>query len=555
MVTIEFTFPGGRYHATPWDHSVNEGVVEWPPSPWRILRALLAVWHRKAAEEVDAKTMESLVDALASAAPSYALPEAASSHLRHYMPGFAPKKKWPHAAPNTTKVFDAFLHLSWDARLQVSWPDVELDAAQKSALVLLVERIGYLGRAESWAAGRLLDDAEDRLPPNCAPADQPVVNADAPVRVLAAQPPADYQAWHAEAAGAQREDLLEQKRAKAREKGKAVDKVKLTRADETKLGALLPASLFCALQSDTSDLQQQGWSQPPGSRWVEYLRPSDGQTRTPRRRLVQPSTLPTVARFVLTSQVLPRLTDAFEHANLVRRALQRRTDGAPVFSGHQPDGAPSEGHEHAFIFPEAHGRHGRITHLTVYAPRGFDAPARQGLEELQELNSNDRAHAIQTSLLAVGMPSDFGAGLGPKELASISGQTNIFGRSRSWVSVTPFVPTRHAKLNKRGEPRCDDTGLPIGSPEHDLRRLLQLAGFPKPAEVEQLRSTKLNGKITAWLDFRTHVRGVHGRRAGLACGFRLVFAEPVTGPIAVGFGAHRGLGLFLPQPDPCTMEA
>ena len=49
-VIIELTFPGGRYHATPWGRHVNEGVAEWPPSPWRLLRALVAVWKRTCPE-------------------------------------------------------------------------------------------------------------------------------------------------------------------------------------------------------------------------------------------------------------------------------------------------------------------------------------------------------------------------------------------------------------------------------------------------------------------------------------------------------------------------
>ena len=47
MVTIEFHFVAGRFHATPWDRHVNEGAVEWPVSLWRILRALIAVGFRK----------------------------------------------------------------------------------------------------------------------------------------------------------------------------------------------------------------------------------------------------------------------------------------------------------------------------------------------------------------------------------------------------------------------------------------------------------------------------------------------------------------------------
>ena len=37
----------GRYHANPWDRAVNEGASEWPPSPWRILRALVATWYTR----------------------------------------------------------------------------------------------------------------------------------------------------------------------------------------------------------------------------------------------------------------------------------------------------------------------------------------------------------------------------------------------------------------------------------------------------------------------------------------------------------------------------
>ena len=47
MLAIRFLFPAGRYHATPWGRHVNEADVEWPPSPWRLLRALIATWHRK----------------------------------------------------------------------------------------------------------------------------------------------------------------------------------------------------------------------------------------------------------------------------------------------------------------------------------------------------------------------------------------------------------------------------------------------------------------------------------------------------------------------------
>ena len=46
MIAIKLRFLAGRFHATPWGRHVNEGVVEWPPSPWRLLRALAATFYR-----------------------------------------------------------------------------------------------------------------------------------------------------------------------------------------------------------------------------------------------------------------------------------------------------------------------------------------------------------------------------------------------------------------------------------------------------------------------------------------------------------------------------
>ena len=63
MIAIELTFPAGRWHATPWGRQVNEGAVEWPPSPWRLLRALLAVWYHKC-QDVPEDDIRSLISAL-----------------------------------------------------------------------------------------------------------------------------------------------------------------------------------------------------------------------------------------------------------------------------------------------------------------------------------------------------------------------------------------------------------------------------------------------------------------------------------------------------------
>src|SRR5437867_12264651 len=98
MTILELSFPAGRYHATPWGRHVNEGAIEWPPSPWRIVRALIATWHLKA-REIPEPTVRSLVNAL-STSPRFHLPRASTSHTRHFMPGKGTDKP---------KIFDTFL--------------------------------------------------------------------------------------------------------------------------------------------------------------------------------------------------------------------------------------------------------------------------------------------------------------------------------------------------------------------------------------------------------------------------------------------------------------
>src|ERR1035441_5377863 len=102
MPVIELSFPAGRFHGTPWGRHVNEGAVEWPPSPWRLLRALIATWHLKAQDDILPEILKSLITSLAGVMPSYRLPEASLGHTRHFMPYIEGKNE------SKTKIFDAF---------------------------------------------------------------------------------------------------------------------------------------------------------------------------------------------------------------------------------------------------------------------------------------------------------------------------------------------------------------------------------------------------------------------------------------------------------------
>ena len=528
MLAIEMRFPAGKYHATPWNRQVNEGAVEWPPSPWRILRALISTWYQKLQAETDEDTIRRIIEKL-SASPQYFLPKASLGHTRHYMPLYREA---------TTMVIDTFAAIDSESRLIIEWPQVDLSTDERSTLSKLLDRIGYLGRAESWIEARLADGP--LVQANCIPLNEDSTLSDGfeGIQTLASMPPKKYLSWRQKEVEARRSRRL----------AELGDASKLKKKDLDKIEQSIPADLFSALHADTGDLKKAGWSQPPGSVWMYYARPRDAFAVIPRAaKMEDRQETATIARFAVASQVPPKLTDAISFAERIHIALVSRSDGSTVFTGCDESNRPLTGHKHAFIFCESNlglgkGRRGEITHVVVHAPMGFELKERQALDSLTRVWGHG-GHDIQLILLGVGQPEDF-AGLDESK-----GESPMLAKSDRWISRTPFVSTRHPKATKTGVPKLDDSGHQIGSAEHELQRLLKLNGLPAPISVEPVSSTDLAGHETRWLKFRRDRNHGDGRRAasGYGYGFRIKFPEPVQGPIALGYGAHFGLGLFVPE--------
>ncbi|HVV00645.1 MAG TPA: type I-U CRISPR-associated protein Csb2, partial [Verrucomicrobiae bacterium] len=162
MTVLELRFPAGRFHATPWGRHVNEGAVEWPPSPWRILRALIATWYWKARRngEISEETMRALAESL-SQPPVFQLPPATTAHTRHYMPYNEGKNE------KTTKVFDTFIQIAEGESVLVAW-NIDLTPERLTALKILSARLGYFGRTESLVEARVLEGVTP-IDPNASP--------------------------------------------------------------------------------------------------------------------------------------------------------------------------------------------------------------------------------------------------------------------------------------------------------------------------------------------------------------------------------------------------
>jgi CRISPR-associated protein Csb2 len=524
MIVLELRFPTGRLHATPWGRHVNEGALEWPPSPWRILRALIATWYLKARDAGDSDLMRSLVQKL-SEQPRFWLPPATTGHTRHYMPGNEATHKESGAAvfgPAKTKVFDTFIQLDEESVVRVVW-DVDLPDNERIALKTLAERLGYFGRAESLVVADVKDEW-DGEPPNAMPLDH---TAELPkgtelVRLLVPMTANNFKVW--------RSDFL------AKGPPPTEDKKKPSKKALESEDSRVPQDLFAALHADTGDLQAAGWNLPPGAQFVNYTRPENAFAPATKPRPRRAGPLPTVARFALTSVVPPAITKALAVGEQVHKVLcsEKISNGHPTFSG-----AGSKDHQHAHIFCESvDDSNAHITHVTVYSPKGFDHVAVEALRKIQ-WTWGFKGHDLRTVLHGIGQPHDF--------------NSLLFAASKTWRSVTPFVSTRHAKTFRDGRPKMDDNGWQKGSAAHDLLRLLALnpkwegakirRQIPEREQPFQFGSRKF--RSLQFQSVRLGGKGSRGHDSGAA--FIIEFPDPVSGPIAVGYGAHFGLGLFAPM--------
>lgn len=491
MLALAFTFPAGRYHATPWDRHVNEGAVAWPPEPWRILRSLIATWHHKVKHggRHTEETLRRLVESLAEQLPEYHLPAATHSHTRHYMPQFK--------ANDTTLVFDAFAAVGKDDPLTVSWPDVDLPADQQALLDELLAVIGYLGRAESWVEARRIANPP---PPNCRPGDDALDLESGEIvgeriSLVAPLPKAQYQAL--------RERFLGDKKA------------------ARKLGDTLPDDLLAALSVDTSALRKQGWSQPPAARMADYLRPLHALRPVRALRRAAMGSIHTV-QFLLVGKPLPRVEDSLRIGELFRAAVMavaKRHFGADavpaIFSGHDLPG--DNRHGHAFYLPWDSDRDGRIDRLLLHVPLGMDGRQQRVVESLDRLWSRDGG---EWRVVFEGR----GGGRDAKLLLP----------ARRWRSLTPYLHPWHCKK-----------GFDV---VEQIRRECRERGLAAPVEIDPLPVVEVGPQKRRAIDFhRTRSRRGLQQPDRVGSFWQLTFAEPVAGPLALGFGCHFGLGLFAPS--------
>lgn len=464
--TLLLTFPWGRYHATPWGRHVNEGAVELPPSPWRLLRSLYSVWRTRV-PHLPEDHVHDLLAALA-APPMFFVPGHTISHTRHYYPDSTHRT----GAASTDRTLDAFAVFDPGAELAVRWP-FDLPADQTAVVRELAAALPYFGRADS------------------------VCEASTP----AGWEPDGHTAW-----------------------------IPLDVADEippdAQATAVLAPDLPLQIESLLArpvDVRASGLLFPPGTRLVGYQRtPSPPRVMPPAR--TRPARAVTAVRFQVLHAAFPPQTDALVYTDLMRQAavskLGQRLETSMLAGKTESGGALERQHAHSHYLPILH--EGRLRELVVWTPAGLSEQELKALTSVRRLTSpiSDQWRLTVRT-----------ADIGTIEQAA----PELVGPATTWLSTLPFTPNRYC-------PRHTTWQSFLAT---EVARELSYRGLPPPVAVDHAP-----GDWAAFRRYRPTARRRHDTRQGHATQqgafLRLTFAQPVTGPIALGHLSHFGLGLFQP---------
>ena len=489
MITVELKFPSGMFHATPWGRNVNEGVPEWPPSPYRLVRALYDAWKRKRSEWQEAQ-VEPLLDALASEPPLFRLPPAGASHTRSFL------SENDRDVTQRQLVFDAFVALGKESSIIIHWPKAELSDAQKKDLDELLSVVNYLGRSESWVTAKLSPQAAD-VEWNCIPIIDSRELHDAKIVQVACSLPRSVYAT---------KPLM----------------VKASKRGKPKILGWLDA-----LAMSASDVLDSKLSEPPAFQSVMYLRLANCFDAGPSHEGAKYEPNVTGVLYGMESKVLPPVTSTIEVSQKIRRKLMGIHKGivgdptrvSPKFSGKDIDGKPLKGHRHVYIMPMDMDKDGLLDHLLITCKEYFD---------LEELLALDRLRSIWQ---ASGRPDIQLVALEWGKMGEIVGSEP----NTRLTSATPFLPPRHYRKG-RGE---------FGEwLKQEVAKAAEDHGLPKPIRITIVPRLISSRREIRWLEFR---RNRKNENAQIGYGFELTFQEPVVGPVALGKDAHFGLGLFVSE--------
>lgn len=236
--------------------------------------------------------------------------------------------------------------------------------------------------------------------------------------------------------------------------------------------------------------------------------------------LLVPMTVPDVAYFRILGRSVPVLMALAVGSAMRRAALSKiRRSHALVptsISGHESDGGPlRRNHDHAFWLPLDSNRDGLIDHIAVYMAGGLDHITKKTLGKITRVYDGS---GVNLNVRLV----DFFVKRDMKDCT-------LFGSGTKWVSATPYFMPWHVKkgfgLEAQLKKECEIRKYGnVSIAHHEIK--VDGRNIPKTLFVSRYGEREPISKTgeTVELEFKRDIRG----------------------PIALGFGCHFGLGMFVP---------
>jgi CRISPR-associated protein Csb2 len=586
-------FPLGRFHATPWRvNPFDDPHGEWPPSPWRLVRAVTARWYQWVREfdrEPDFTQLEKLQSALCKSTYAFHLPPDArkGSPLRQYHP-----TEFAMDAPNWRDqgVFVRAAKVPKKGKKGqqgVKELSEEEKKIEKQVKDLGIKKLSLaIGDDGKWtiAVKTLKNAARDEASISRLEKifGQPTGGwqriADAGIRSYGTSlvqdnywcvPPEAPVWWFIEG-----DDWVDELRAvlarclermtyfgraetltRIRTAGPAdeIPHANCRLADRRTAGAVpvlspLKEATREDIERTTDNPEAAKRAVPPGAQWLYAGRPERPAARE-RRRVPEHRPDCHLMQFAIGWNVAPerralvRLTARFRGA-VLRELLRLKTGDASAnwtratrdlreavadMTGKDANGETLKGHRHTEFL--AWCEDGQPTRLLVWrGSRAFDA---------EEQEASLLAAARNVSWAAAGSDSDeWKVRLVPLDRAVPPPPGFGSQSSKVWESVTPYVPPRYhlrGGKEREGESMVEQIRREVRGREIAEDVEVELVGRPQWVSVHVPRR-------------EANKRAFVGDRRGQMV--RLRFTTPVVGPIRLGHSSSFGLGLFRPVQEP-----
>jgi len=493
IIAIELLL--NQYQANDWYHAHCEGKLDWPPAPWRILRAIVAGSYNIDLPSKHQATLKGLLHKMAQVKPEYYLPQASYIQHRSPRPQMKPGKplqkepgKPPETDPGKTLYAAGLLLDEQDSTIYIYYP-LELNETEDLVLRLIFKGLTYLGRREAAAKWELVETMPES---NATPTPESM-------KIVAiANPNLDVeQLWEV---------------------------LNLSAAD---VFAKNKQAVFPGVQQTAYQIKLP-------------------QPELPKNHDSDLKSIYSVKLEVISDHGVP-LKDAHQlcynlHRCLVKRCYHNNLADheQAVLIGQYQKGQPCQDHGHTFIQPIPDSQNRYVARLQLLATEGYSSNALATISEIQSVRVGQQCVHLQLS--------DFAPNLGeyyqqwktvtpmfltrfPKTLRGkpryFSGtQYQKDGPEHQALKYLRFL--NHLKLS--GKPTFEATSNGLGM-YFDGELAVEAQPYQRWQNVWKWQLASSNGKKVGRVGYE----------------ITLNFAEAVQSPIGLGYACHYGLGSLLPD--------